>query len=179
MHTHTHTHTHKYTYVHVHVHTCTCTTRNLTIKDLYPLSHFSRLGTWVSYSFCVGLFVLYRCSLLGLGFLPFSSSSTTTRVRAYVCIIIMLIWRDLYTCTMYIHVHVQGLLEAREERAHCVATISQMFRNVHVHVDTPELLIRQSLLVYMQNACSLKLLKQISSSKHVLLILYLIKSNHY
>ena len=42
------------------------------------MSQFSRLGTWVSYLFCVGLFVLYGCGLLGLGFLPFFSSSTTT-----------------------------------------------------------------------------------------------------
>ena len=38
-------------------------------------SQFSVLGTE---SFCVCLFVLYVCSLFGLGFLPFFSSSTTT-----------------------------------------------------------------------------------------------------
>ena len=56
------------------IYICTC------IKT--PLSQFSRLGTWVSYSFCL---FSYRCGLLGLCFLPF-------------------FFLHHYSCVLYIHI---------------------------------------------------------------------------
>ena len=46
-----------------------CVRRESVYKIYNPLSQFSRPGTHVSYSFCVHMFVLFGCGVLGLGFL--------------------------------------------------------------------------------------------------------------
>ena len=63
-----------------------------------PLSQFSRLGTRVCYSFCVRLFVLYGCGVLGPGFPLFSPFTTTLAIHVCVCSVLYTYFH-VYTCT--------------------------------------------------------------------------------